>query len=399
MNVLHVISSIDPRSGGPAEALRGLAAAQAAAGLRVALVATWTRHAPDTAFAEQLRERGVEVHLVGPCRGPLKWHRDLKPILRRAAEGSDVLHVHGLWEEVQHRAAREARRAGRPYVFRPCGMLDPWSLSQGRLRKALYLRWRLRADLDGAAALHFTSPTEADLTRPLALRAPALVEPNGIDLDEFDRLPAPGTFRSRHVISPGTPLVLFLSRLHPKKGLDLLLPALANCGVADAVLAVAGPDESGMRLGLEAEANRLGLSGRVFFTGMLRGQEKAAALVDADLFVLPSYQENFGVAVVEALAAGTPVVVSDQVNIHADIHAAGVGGVVPTAVAPLAAELARWLTDAGLRRDAAARAPAFVRRRYSWNEIAARWAAHYRRLAGAVTTAGAAPGSPPAPPG
>ena len=120
---------------------------------------------------------------------------------------------------------------------------------------------------------------------------------------------------------------------------------------------------------------------RVIFTGMLRGRERVEALVDADLFVLPSYQENFGIAVIESLAAGTPVVISDQVNICNEIRAAGVGGVVPTQVEPLAPEIARWMSDERLRSDASRRAIPFVRERYDWNQIARRWVEHYETLA------------------
>jgi glycosyltransferase involved in cell wall biosynthesis len=177
--------------------------------------------------------------------------------------------------------------------------------------------------------------------------------------------------------------VVFFSRLHHKKGLDLLLPAFARCGVESAVLALVGPVDDDYRTQLEAMIRAHNLRDRVVFTGMLRGPERVAALADADLFCLPSYQENFGIAVVEALAAGTPVLISDQVNIHPDIAAAGVGGVVPTRVEPLAVELRRWLTDQTLRDDAAAKCRPFVWQRYDWNAIARRWSDHYHRIAGA----------------
>jgi glycosyltransferase involved in cell wall biosynthesis len=379
MNVLHVCSSIDPRSGGPVEALRGLTTAQVEAGLAVKVVATWRRE-DELKLADALRERGVLLSLIGPCWGPLGWHRHMKSIVKEAMKQVSVVHIHGLWEEIQHRAARLALQLGKPYLIRPCGMLDPWSLGQGRWKKALYLRFRLRRDLNQAAALHFTTQTECDLTRPLGLRSTPLIEPNGISLDEFADLPRRGSFRSRHGIASDRSILLFLSRLHHKKGLDLLLPAVAQLPDREVLIVLAGPDHDGYRGFLEAEIARLGLTGRVLFTGMLQGKEKQAALVDADLFVLPSYQENFGIAVVEALAAGTPVIISDQVNIEGEIRAAGVGGVVPTRSDALAGEIARWLADEGLRRSAAAAAPRFVRERFGWDRIALRWVKHYGRM-------------------
>jgi glycosyltransferase involved in cell wall biosynthesis len=380
IKVLHVISGIDPRGGGPAEALRGLATAQATAGLNVRVLATFAP-GDDLGFSAVLEARGVAVRLVGPCRGRLGRHPDLVAATGQAVAAADVVHVHTLWEEVQHQAARAARLSAKPYLIRPCGMLDPWSLRQSRLKKLLYLFWRLRRNLNAANALHFTSRAERDGTAQLGLRPPAIVEPNGIDVSEYANLPPPGTFRQRWGIPAGPTVLLFLGRLHPKKGLDLLLPAFARLG-GDSLLVVAGPGEEGYRLRLKKETNRLGIADRVLFTDMLLGSDKLAAFADADLFVLPSYQENFGIAVAEAMAAGLPVVVSDQVNIHAEVTAAGAGGVVPTDAAALAAELARWLDDPARRRRAGASARAYAYDRYDWSAIAGRWEGHYERLVG-----------------
>jgi glycosyltransferase involved in cell wall biosynthesis len=184
------------------------------------------------------------------------------------------------------------------------------------------------------------------------------------------------------MLSGDGPIVLFLSRVHPKKGLDLLVPAFAQAAPADAVLVIVGPDADGYSDQVRAMANRHSVGDRLLFTGMLRGRDRIEAFVDADLFALPSYQENFGIAVVEALASGCPVLISDQVNIHREITAGGVGVVVPTDTASVAQALAGWLGDPARRAAAAARAPAFVRARYDWQRIASRWATHYAGLAG-----------------
>jgi glycosyltransferase involved in cell wall biosynthesis len=378
MKILHVISGIDPRGGGPAEALRGLASAQAAAGLHVGVLATYAA-GHDLGFARVLQGRGVTVRLVGPCHGRLARHPDLVAATGEAVAAADVVHIHALWEEVQHQAARACRLSAKPYLIRPCGMLDPWSLRQSRLKKMLYLFWRMRRHLNAATALHFTSDAERCGTASLQLRPPALVEPNGIDVSEYANLPPRGTFRQRWDIPAGRTMLLFLGRLHPKKGLDVLLPAFARLG-GESLLVVAGPGEEGYRLRLKEASNRLGIADRVVFTDMVLGSDKLAAFADADLFVLPSYQENFGIAVAEAMAAGLPVVISDQVNIHAEIKAAGAGGVVPTDAAALAAELAGWLDDPVRRRHAGASARAYARDRYDWSAIAGRWEEHYERL-------------------
>ena len=330
---------------------------------------------------EGLRRQGVDVELVGPTAGALRTHPEFAATIDRCVGEADVLHIHALWEDVQHQAARAAARRAVPYLFRPCGMLDPWSLSQAKWKKKLYMAWRLRRDLNAAAALHFTADAERDGAKPLRLRPPAIVEPNGLDLAEFETLPAKGSFRSQYAVQlQGKRMVLFFSRIHPKKGLDLLVPAFARAKLSDAVLVIAGPDGDGYGSAVRAMIDRAGIGERVIFTGMLRGAERVAALADADLFVLPSYQENFGIAVAEALAAGTPVVISDQVNICNDVSAAGVGGVVPLEVGALAQAIEQWMTDDSLRATAAAKARAFVWERYDWRQIARRWGEHYQQI-------------------
>src|SRR4029077_8210169 len=125
---------------------------------------------------------------------------------------ADVVHIHALYEEVQHQAARIAREHGKPYIFRACGMLTPWSLNQSRLRKKLYMIWRLRSDLNRAAAMNYTTQMERDASAPVGLNPSSIVEPNGVDLHEFEQLPPRGTFRAKHPQLASRRIVLFLGR-------------------------------------------------------------------------------------------------------------------------------------------------------------------------------------------
>jgi glycosyltransferase involved in cell wall biosynthesis len=388
MRVLHVISSLDPQAGGPTAAVIGLATAQVRAGMQVCILSTW-RDPDALGVNDRLKASGVNVQQLGPARGPLSRYPGLGLItFGFVSQEADIVHIHGLWEQVQHDAALAARRLGRPYIFRPCGMLDPWSLAQGRWKKKLYLAWRLRKDLNRASALHFTSDTERDLCVPLLLSPPAIVEPNGLDLSEFKRLPPEGTFRSQFPRLGSRRFILFLSRLHHKKGLDLLIPAFARANLPDVALVIAGPDANGYRAEVEKMVAARGISDRVVFPGMLQGPQKIAALAEAELFLLPSYQENFGIAVIEALAAGTAVIVSDGVNIHGEITSAEVGAVVPIGgtaeqnIAVLVKTLERWFSDDSLRRAAEERARPYVWERYDWERIARRWKEHYARIRG-----------------
>jgi glycosyltransferase involved in cell wall biosynthesis len=380
MKVLHVISSIDARYGGPTTALQGLALAQKKAGMNVSIVATYVAGDQMT-VADGLGASGVNVEVVGPAKGRFRRHPDLKDVVSKHVKASEIVHIHALWEQLQHEAATAAQRAKIPYIFRPCGMLDPWSLAQSKWVKKIYLALRLRRDLDHAALLHFTANTERDLTALLHLQAEGIVVPNGINLDEFANLPEKGAFRRRFPTFGSQRILLFLSRVHFKKGLDLLIPAFADAKLDHTVLVIAGPDSDNYTQTLQDLARRHKVADRIFFTGMLQGRQRLEAMVDADLFVLPSRQENFGIAVVEALACGTPVIISDQVNIHQEITAAGVGDVVPLDIPALSRSIQRWMSDDALRISAAQKARDFVFTHYDWNRIAARWAEVYNNLA------------------
>ena len=176
-------------------------------------------------------------------------------------------------------------------------------------------------------------------------------------------------------------MVLFLSRLSPQKGLDVLIPGFARVK-DDGMLVLAGPDYDNYGHSVREWVEQNRLQDRVIFTGMLHGAERVQAFRDADLFVLPSHHENFGIVVAEAMAAGTPVIISREVNIWQEVVEAGAGAAVPGgAVDELAAELKRWLGDAAMRTAAGEKARAFARSHYDWQNIANRWVGHYAELA------------------
>jgi glycosyltransferase involved in cell wall biosynthesis len=223
-----------------------------------------------------------------------------------------------------------------------------------------------RQILNRAAAVHFTSQQERQEAAELGMNERGMVLPMGIDLDAFGRLPAPGWLQERAPHLAGRKVVLFLSRLDPKKGLDILLPAFAKVRAqrSDVALIIAGDGEGGFVSGLHAEAVRLGIDADVFWAGFLDGAEKLAAFAAADLFVLPSYSENFGVAAVEAMACGLPVIISNRVGIHGEVAAAGAGLVVPCQMEAVAAAMLLLIADLNIRRNLALSA-----KRLAWNQF------------------------------
>jgi glycosyltransferase involved in cell wall biosynthesis len=395
MRVLHAIWSLSPTEGGPPIALAGFAAAQARAGHIVSVAATWVDGEPPL-LADGLRSGGVAVHMVGPCRGRQRRHPELASTLARLVAGADVVHLHGVWDHVQHVAARAARERGVPYVVTPHGMLERYCLAQKWLKKRLYLAWRLARDLRGAAAIHFTSRQEADATGPRAADQVDVVEPWGLDWHEFEPLPARGEFRRRHAIGDTRPVLLFLGRVVPKKGPDVLLQSVVQTRNADALLVIAGPISESYRAVLGQVIGRHKLQDRVLFTGMLHGRERVEALVDADLFVLPSWQENFGIAVAEALAAGTAVVISDRVALSALVRSADVGGVAPPEPVAIARHIDDWLERSRSDPSVSSHARAVARTHFDWQSIARRWSDHYAGMLRLPRPPAAAASRPPA---
>lgn len=331
LRVLHVISSLAPRYGGPPQVCLELCRELARQGARVSIFTTNVDGSGvlDVPVDAPVCRDGVEIRYF-PVEAPRAWvvSRTLARALHRAIPQHDVVHVHSLYLFPSTVAAHYCRRFGVPYLVRPHGTLDPYLFRRHRARKWVYERlfeWR---NLNRAAALHFTTLDEQELVRPLGLRAPGVVVPPGVDSERYRDATVRGAFRAAWPETRGRRLILFLGRLNFKKGLDLLARAFGEIARRrpEAHLVLAGPDDGygpTVRRWLDAE----GVLGRVTFTGMLLGRDKLAALRDADVFALPSYTENFGMAVVEAMACGIPVVISDRVNIWREVAAAGAGRV------------------------------------------------------------------------
>jgi glycosyltransferase involved in cell wall biosynthesis len=374
--ILHLTSFLRQEFGGPVSALIGLCSAQVQLGMELALVAV--ENQPNALVVARLEQAGVHVFVERGITA-YGWSSSARNTLQRLVPAAQAMHIHGVWEHAQHLGISIARRFSKPAVIRPCGMLDAWSLSQQRLKKAAYMALRLRRNLRRASAIHCTSGAERDAVQALGFRTPVLVEPNGVDVAEINAA-ARGEFRSRHRIASASPIVLFLGRLHPKKGVHLLLEAFAKIRNQNAVLAVAGSGESSYTSGLRAACDALHINHRTIFTGELRGLERSAAYVDADLFVLPSHQENFANSVVEAVAASTPVVVSGGVALHSEVNAFQVGSICTLEPIDIASQIDWWLEHPEQRQAVAERAGQFCAR-FDWASIARRWQEHYGALA------------------
>lgn len=339
----------------------------------------------DVPLGRVVRQDGVSYifHEVPAAGRRWGYAPSIVTTLRRTVANHDIVHIHWLYGFVSFAAARATRRAGVPFVVQPNGSLDPHQFRKNELVKRTYMATVGRPLLRQAAAFVFTSQQERDL----AVYHPsctAWIVPIGLDSASFRDRPPAGAFRSAFRTVHG-PFLLFLGRLDPKKGLDLLIRAFAQIEGArpDLSLVVAGPDSGGYGDDMRRLAARLGVDERVCFTGVLSPELKLAAFVEAELFVLPSYAENFGAVITEALACGLPVVISNRVNIWPEMAEAGVATVVDCSVESVAAGISATLADTGFRRHVAARGPALVRERYTWEAIVPDLVAKYASIAGA----------------
>lgn len=377
MKLLHVIGSLNPADGGPPEAVRQLAKAYAALGHTMEVACT-DLPASDPSASPWLKGLSFEVHALGPgSLGRFALSPRLSRWLRSNIGRFDAAVMHGCWTWPGLALHSAALRAGVLYGIFPHGGLDPWFNQQyplKHLKKRIFWPFQYPV-LRDAAAVFFTTEKERDL-------AATSFKPNqwnslpvayGISDPEGDPAAQIEAFYSRLPQVRNRRYLLFLSRIHEKKGCDLLLEAFARIAsyAPELDLVIAGPDQVGLQARLQQVADKKGISSRVHWPGMLSGDFKWGALRAADAFALPSHQENFGIVVVESLAAGRPVLISNQVNIWPEIQARGVGLVDDDTVDGTERLLRRWIDlPSGERSAMALQAHTTFLRNYSMKNAA-----------------------------
>jgi glycosyltransferase involved in cell wall biosynthesis len=395
VKVLHVLETLSPRYGGPVRVVTELVREQQLAGLEVQVFTTEADHPRGVyhkAGWDTLAEGAVPVYYGGLSYEPLRISLDFARQVRRHIRSFDIVHIHGLYRFPPTYAAYEARRLGVPYIIRTHGSLDPYlydKSSRSVVLKRLYERWFDFPNLNASSAIHYTAEDERERVEPLKLRAPSFVVPNGLDWGTYRTLPARGRLRARWSLGDA-PLVLFLGRLHFKKGLDLLIPAfdMVRSRVPDARLVIAGPENDDYGATVRSWVRERELEETVLFAGELKGADVVQAYVDADVFALPSYTENFGMTVAEAMACGLPVVISDQVNIHEEVSRAGAGVVTRCDAGEVATALEDVLLEAGRRQLLGEAGRSLVRERFTWPAIVGSLTREYENAIGRHRRAG-----------
>ena len=328
--------------------------------------------------------RGVNVTYF-PVNGDnyYKLSFSMSAALRKNIERFDVVHIHYLYHFPSAVAAHHCRKHGVPYIVQPHGSLVPYIYKRRALRKRLYEALIERRNLTAAAAALFTTAEEMSLANSSGLSFRGAVVPLGVDLEARKD----GAENAADVFWPelvGRKVLLFLGRIHPVKALDLLARAFGAIrrAHADAHLVIAGPDTDGYAAQVRRWLAEVGALDATTFTGMVVDAKKAALLVRANLFVLPSYTENFGIAAVEAMAAALPIVISNRVNIWREIEAARAGLVASPDSRELAKAMLALLENPALAKEMGACGQRMAREQFSWRAAGDQLVQLYRSIHG-----------------
>jgi glycosyltransferase involved in cell wall biosynthesis len=384
VHILHVIPSLAPRDGGPTVATLAVCRELIRRGQQVEIYTTNAdgEGCLDVPLEAATHVRGIDITYF-PINGShyYKISRAMASALHKNIPRFQLVHINSLYQFPSSIAAYYCRKYQIPYILRPHGTLDPYLYRRHPLRKRLYEALIERRNLATAAAVQFTTAEEMKLASSFNLRFRGIVIPHGV---EIDTLPPACTTLATSLWPELNEkrVVLFLGRINFKKGLDILVAAFGRVlrQRRDTHLVLAGPDTNGYEARVRRWLAEEQATHNVTFTGMVERERKISLLNRADLFVLPSYTENFGIAVVEAMAAGLPVLVSNRVNLWPEIQNAGAGIVINPDVGELTTALLTLLDHPSHAMEMGARGRLLALERFSWESVGERLMCLYREI-------------------
>lgn len=383
MNITHYFCRMRLEGGGPVRGVLDLTAAMRRRGHAVRLVTTDDTDVPDE-WKRGSDQWPTVQRIARPAIGGALFSPMQRSMLSRAFAGSDVVHLHGVWTPSNTQVARICRGLGVPYVWSIRGTLDDWCMGERGWKKRLFLAMGARSALEHAACCHLTAEDELRQSKKWFPRGRGEVIPNLLDLSAYADLPGPELAREAFAqLSGGRPVALFLSRLHYKKGIPLLIEAMEQLrgrGV-DATLLLAGSGAAGYEDELRRLIAAKGLGDRVHLIGFVSGPLKLSLYQAADLFVLPTSQENFGFVLFESLACGTPLVTTKGVDTWPELESSGGAVIVDAEAGQLAAAMGELLGDRARLARMGGAGRAWVRDFLDPETIAARFEGLYRSAA------------------
>jgi len=376
LKILNVVPGLLPEAGGPSRTVPGLCEGLTAAGAAVTLFST---HQAGKDITVDPASADYEVCLFRGTETSLRSAREIYQTIKKRARDFDLVHVHSLWNQISTVACAAARSASLPYVLAPLGMLSTTCVRQRHFaHKRIFAALYDRRTVEGAARLHLASADELEtLVKGWFRYPPHFIARNGTaPVTSF----APGAFRRRFPELKERRLMLFFGRLHPIKGLDLQLEALGllKQKYEDLMWVLVGPD-AGEWNRLKGAIQTRGLQDHVRWVGPLMGDERFAALADADVLVHTSFYESQAMTINEALAVGVPLVITDSVK-YDDVSVAGAGRVVPRNATAVAAAIDSILQDAAASAAMREAGRRFAAAEFSWTRIAETIIKYYEEI-------------------
>lgn len=370
IKILHVTASLSPEWGGPTKVVVELTEALARKGIDITIF-TPVRKGDEVKIKPP---KGVNLQLFN--QGFLsKWWTSYSPDLARniqwGAYKFDLIHIHEIWHYANFASYHAAKKAGKPYIITIHGLLDPWCLNYKAFKKKIYSLFIQRRILREASALHAITNEEVKHIRTFGIDSSIVMIPNGIDPKEFINLPPREELESFYPKIKGKRIILFLGRIHPKKGLDLLAKAFEKIAREwdNAYLMIVGPDSEGYKIKIEKMLESEGVLNRVIFTGMLSGHEKLAALSRADICAIPSYSEVRSIVALEAMACSIPVVITQQCQFP-EVAEVKAGIVIEPDSKQLAQAMCKLLDSPQLCKKMGENGKRLVLEKFTWDKIA-----------------------------
>ena len=386
MKILHIVPTYYPavRYGGPIKTVHELNKELVKQGAEVTVYTTNIdgRNNLNVLLGKPVDVDGVKVYYFPATFRPWQYSFSLHRALAKNLKSFDLVHITSVFLAASTLGAYYAKKFKKTYVISPRGSLMSETLKKKSFKKSLYLNIIEKCNLK-KAVIHFT--TEMEKKEYIGLKLPlrdSIVIPNGINTGELDKNVPAGYFREKFNIAQDAKVILFLSRLSWKKGLDTLIPAFVEVIKKEpkAILVLAGGDDEGYKKDIQLLITDYQLQNKVIFTGMIGGDDKIAAYQDSDVFVLPSYAENFGNVVLEAAYLGLPVVVTEGVAISSEIEKAGVGIVVKKEVKELAEAIFKVLNDSALALKMGQSGKKLAETEFIWPRIATEFIRAYDRI-------------------
>lgn len=391
MKILCVVPSYYPafQFGGPATSIHNLNKSLVKKGVEVTVFTTNVGLKEIPANRESCID-GVKVfyfnfskffEFSGPTGWQFSWPMTLA--LKNKLKDFDLIHLSAIWNYPTAIAAYYCRKYKKPYLISTRGSLYPFTIRSKAWKKWIYYKLITRRDLKMASAIHYTTNDELDKCHSfLGLKNRVFMAPNIIDFSEYADLPPKNQFRNAYKIPKDKKIALFLGRINPIKGFDTLIPAFAEVFKKEprAILVLVGGDENGYKKTVEEMIKKHNLENAVVFTGIIAGKDKMAVLLDSDIFVLPSYSESFGMAVVEAMYFGLPVVITENVGIASDVADAGAGIVIKKEDGQLEGAILKIFNNPVLAEEMSERGKKLTEKEFSGSIVADKFIEVYNEI-------------------